>query len=148
MRYGSAMRIALLMALAAALSARLSAQAGYEPIDRFQTPSQNIHCEADYNGARRRAEIRCDVLNSIAPPLTAPKDCELDFGQAFALSERGPARLLCAGDTVASDGHRVMPYGAVWNQSGFRCDLTRQRLRCVNRSGHGFDLSTRRQRLF
>jgi hypothetical protein len=134
-----------LMSIACAAPA--NAQAGYESIGSFQTPSGNIHCEAAFNGNRSAAELRCDMKNRAGRTPAKPKDCELDYGDSFGLSEPGAAERLCAGDTIMSPGFPVLAYGAVWNESGLRCDVTRRRLRCVNRRGRGFTLSTTRQQL-
>ncbi len=147
------LRSATLSALCIALmcfacAAPAKAQAGYEPIGSFQTPSGNIHCEAAFNGNRSSAELRCDMKTRAGRTPAKPKDCELDYGDSFSLSEPGRAERLCAGDTIISPGFPVLAYGAAWSESGMRCDVTLRRLRCVNRRGRGFTLSTTRQQLF
>jgi hypothetical protein len=142
------MRLCLVLALLTISSAAAHAQA--QPFDRigsFRTPSGNIHCDASLDETGRSAELRCDVMNSTAVAPKTPKDCALDYGTAFGLSERGPATYLCAGDTIINPGNAPLRYGEVWTRAGLRCDVSRERLRCVNRSGRGFELSTRRQRL-
>jgi hypothetical protein len=142
------MRLILTLILFAVTAPAAHSQA--QPFDRigsFRTPSGNIHCDASLGETGRSAELRCDVMNSTAVAVKKPKDCELDYGTAFGLSERGPAEYLCAGDTIINPGNAPLRYGEVWTRSGLRCDVTRVRLRCVNRGGRGFELSTRRQRL-
>jgi phage-related tail fiber protein len=144
----TAMRIRLLFVLLVSTASIARAQGQpYDRIGSFRTPSGNIHCDASYDETGRSAELRCDVMNSTAVAVKKPKDCELDYGTAFGLSERGPAEYLCAGDTIINPGNAPLRYGEVWTRSGLRCDVTRVRLRCVNRGGRGFELSTRRQRL-
>ena len=119
-------------------------------VSGFKTPSGHIHCDAfPVEGAAGRAVLRCDITGPGQPRVARPKDCELDYGYAFELFEPGgKSTLLCAGDTLADPRHNVLAYGSSWAYGGMRCDVTPTRLRCVNKSAHGFELSARRQRRF
>jgi hypothetical protein len=93
------------------------------------------------------ASLRCDTRNDVnAPP--KPESCDLDWGGAFAMNRRGGAARICHGDTVIGSATRRLRYGRTWQRGGFRCRSTRARLRCENRSGHGFRLRARRHSLF
>lgn len=111
----------------------------------FQTPSGNIACVTSPPG--EPLSLRCDLAVNEAKPPKRPRHCELDWGNAFALGETGRATRLCYGDTAAGE-HPVLAYGATWKRGGVECVSSEKGLRCVNRDGHGFDLSRRKQRLF
>jgi len=68
--------------------------------------------------------LRCDLLKNQARLPAKPKDCQLDWGNAFGLGERGKAQRLCVGDTVADPRLPVLAYGKVWSEGGFRCEVT------------------------
>ncbi|WP_337871274.1 DUF6636 domain-containing protein [Meiothermus sp.] len=121
---------------------------GYEELGGFKTPSGNIHCFAFVDRVAGEAILRCDLLQNQARIPAKPKDCELDWGNAFGLGERGKAQRLCVGDTVADPRLPVLAYGKVWSEGGFRCDVTQARLRCTNRDKRGFELSRATQKLF
>jgi hypothetical protein len=125
----------------------LAAQESLERLSAFQTPSGNIHCEEWKVGGPRKVELRCDVLESTAPRPVPPKDCELDYGYAFMLTEKRKAWLLCGGDTIADPKHTILAYGSTWRGGGMTCVSATDRLRCTNRDGHGFELSRGVQRL-
>lgn len=121
---------------------------GYFELGGFQTPSGNIHCVAYVDRLTQEAGLRCDLLKNQARPPAKPKDCELDWGNAFGLGERGKAQRLCVGDTVADPRLPVLAYGKVWSEGGFRCEVTPARLRCTNRDKRGFELARAAQKLF
>lgn len=138
------MRRLLLCACALALAAPAGAEA--RSLVFFQTPSHNIGCAfSDLRG--EPPFLRCDLRAADRIP-PRPRTCDLDFGTAFGLPVRGRARRLCAGDTVLNDRARVLRYGARRRLGPFTCTSRRVGLRCTSRSGHGFFLSRRRQRLF
>ncbi len=130
------------------LFAALSQAQGYWELGGFKTPSGNIHCQAFVDRVAGEAVLRCDVLQNQAPVPARPKDCVLDWGNAFGMGERGKAQRWCVGDTVANPSLPTLPYGRVWSEGGFRCEVTQARLRCVNRDKRGFELSRAVQRLF
>ena len=113
----------------------------------FKTPSGNTHCltDSNYDGT---VILRCDILRNDAVIPAKPRDCEFDYGNAFGMGVRGRSGRWCVSDTVADPAYPVLGYGRVWRRNGFTCDMTTNRLRCVNRDGHGFELARRRQVLF
>jgi hypothetical protein len=118
----------------------------------FKTPSSNIHCQSYANendkGVAVRM-IRCDI-RSIANRLPPrPRDCELEWGQAFEVSvETMPAERICYGDTVQDDKLTTLSYGQTWERDGLRCKSDQSGVTCVNPTGHGFELSRSAQRVF
>ena len=110
--------------------------------EAFQLPSGNIHC-AMYEGT-----LRCDVLQSTFPRPARPRDCEQDYGDAVELGGKGPAAMLCHGDTVANPASPVLGYGQAWQGPGMACTSARTGLRCVNGDGRGFEMSRARLRIF
>ncbi len=111
----------------------------------FQTPSGNIHCAAYAEGQTNN--LRCDLVqNAVRPP--RPADCDLDWGDAVTMNNRGKAGWLCHGDTVQNPQNPVLQYGKVWKAGGFRCEATTARLRCVNTDRHGWEISRSKQTIF
>jgi hypothetical protein len=108
----------------------------------FQLPSGNIHCGA-YEG-----RLRCDIVNYVYTPPPRPRSCELDWGGAVELSARGPAALVCHGDTMAAPDAPVLGYGNAWQGPGLSCTAAQTGLRCVNGEGRGFEMARGRLRLF
>lgn len=113
----------------------------------FRSPTGNIHCAimvlSDYKG------VRCD-LTDFTPSFPRPADCDLDWGYALEVGERGKGAPLCAGDTArAPDGQaRVLGYGETLARAGFSCTSTRGGMTCRNKAGHGFTAARKRQVVF
>lgn len=107
----------------------------------FQTPSGNIMCV--YSGS----SLRCDIGQTAnrAPP--KPKDCPVDWGNAFEIPAKGAASRLCYGDTIMGN-YPVLPYGAKWTKNGITCESEKTGLTCSNQSTNGFSLSKGQQRFF
>jgi hypothetical protein len=129
-----------------ALGFSVQGQTPTQPVaNAFRTPSNNIYCIADgENNA-----IRCDLASiSSKALLPQPKDCELDWGQAFGMAPRGKSYMICHGDTIVNTNYRLLAYGQTWKFAGFSCLSQRTGLRCTNRDQHGFELSKGKQRLF
>ncbi len=111
----------------------------------FQSPSKNIHCAGfmDTSGTT----LRCDILQNNAKIPARPKDCDLDFGNAFNMTLKGKSIRLCHGDTVA-DAYPVLQYGTTWKWAGFVCTSSTLGVRCTNLSGHGWQINKSAQALF
>jgi hypothetical protein len=110
----------------------------------FRSPSGNIHCAifgGDWTGAR------CDLVE-FTSSFPRPADCDLDWGYAFEVEITGPARLLCAGDTVRNPASVVLDYGQSVTLGGIECTSLKDGVTCVNRNGHGFRVARARQELF
>lgn len=118
----------------------------------FKSPSGNIHCQyfdGESDKPPRANVVRCDIM-SISNSLPGrPKDCDLEWGQAFAINDRaGPAQRLCYGDTVMDPRLPVLHYGAAWQRGGIACKSEQSGVSCVNAKSNGFELSRNAQRLF
>jgi hypothetical protein len=110
----------------------------------FRSPTGNIHCamfEGDWPSAR------CD-LTEFTPSFARPADCDLDWGHAFGVAIRGQAQPLCAGDTVAVPGARVLGYGQSVTLGGITCTSAKTGMTCTNLDGRGFRVARARQSLF
>jgi hypothetical protein len=135
-----------LFALLIASVSLVSAQPADAPAG-FRSPSSNIFCEV--NPADNGFVLRCDVMKISNRPPPRPKDCDLDWGRAFEISDNGATgQRLCYGDTVMNDGFAPLAYGATWQRHGFSCQSEPSGVRCVNPKGHGFELSRNAQRVF
>jgi hypothetical protein len=123
-----------------------------EAPDGFKTPSGNIHCQSfatETEKGRPGRTVRCDIRNisNRLPP--RPRDCELEWGQAFEVDTAARAgERLCYGDSVEDDKLRPLPYGETWARGGLRCKSEASGVTCVNPSGHGFEISRNSQRVF
>jgi len=88
-----------LCAIAVMLLAPLLPAAAQGQPDGFRSPSGNIYCQAfkldDGTG------LRCDIRQVANKPPPKPKDCDLDWGRAFELSDKAKrAARICHGDTA------------------------------------------------
>jgi hypothetical protein len=109
----------------------------------IQTPTGNIHCIVWGDS------LRCDmkVIESKLPP--HPKDCDLDWGDAFGIEAAGlKGERLCHGDTAQKPSFRKLPYGELWITNHFVCSSEKTGLTCKNKRNHGFTLSRTAQKLF
>ena len=131
----------------AALAAAGTAAGGATKYAAFRMPSGNIGCAySSFEGSP--PFLRCDILSGLrgAPP--KPRSCENDWGMSIGMGRKGPARLLCIGDTVFDPGARVLRYGTTWRLNGFRCVSRTSGLTCTNVSGRGFFVSRQSWRRF
>ena len=109
--------------------------------DGFQTPSGNMMCL--YSGG----SLRCDISKTTNRPPPKPKDCPVDWGNAFELPSKGGAKRLCYGDTIMGN-YPTLAYGAKWSKNGLTCESEKTGLTCSNQSSNGFSLSKAQQRFF
>jgi hypothetical protein len=117
------------------------------PPDGFKTPSNNIVCLFDDTASP--VALRCDMGNLRPTKLRPPKDCNLGWGDAFALNANGnTSERMCHGDTIMHEDVMVLPYGKVWQHGAFTCRSEPSGLTCFNAQDHGFSLSRSSQRLF
>ncbi|MDO5647677.1 MAG: hypothetical protein Q4G20_07055 [Paracoccus sp. (in: a-proteobacteria)] len=91
--------------------------------------------------------MRCDILRYTPTTPPRPADCPLDWGGAFWLGVRGPAKMICAGDTVADPGTRMVSYGRIVVHHNLSCAVRETGVTCTNDKGQGFRLSRARQQL-
>jgi hypothetical protein len=113
----------------------------------FRSPSGNIHCQ--FFDGEGGATVRCDVRSMSNRPPPRPKDCELEWGQAFEISARATrGERICYGDTVQDNRLPVLPYGRSFQRGGIGCASEQSGVTCRNGGGHGFSLSRAAQSLF
>jgi hypothetical protein len=140
MKFFSIVTVITTIASAAMLANLPYAMAG-EKEEGFRTPTGNIHCLI-YGG-----DLRCDMAENTAKLPPQPKDCNLDWGNAFGMSLTGTASRICHGDTIAGN-HPVLGYGKTWRKNGFTCTSRTTGLTCTNRNKRGWEISKAKQRLF
>ncbi len=115
----------------------------------FRSPSGNIHCQFFGAGGGTDATIRCDLRQIANRPPPRPRDCDLEWGQAFVISARATrGTRLCYGDTVQDNRLPVLPYGRSFERGGLRCMSEQSGVSCRNVRGHGFSLSRGAQSVF
>ena len=120
-----------------------AAGTAHAEIKMFRSPSGNINCMYDHPPG----VVECQIPQPDRPVRPKPRDCELDWGGRFSLSRNG-AQIVCAGDTIFNDEHRVLPYGQTLRGNGWQCTSKPSGMTCSNSRGNGFEISSRRQRLF
>ena len=120
-----------------------AAGTAHADIKMFRSPSGNINCMYDHSPG----VVECQIPQPDRPVRPKPRDCELDWGGRFSLSRNG-AEIVCAGDTIFNDEHRVLPYGQTLRGNGWQCTSKTAGMTCSNSRGQGFEISSSRQRLF
>jgi hypothetical protein len=133
------------IAIALACLAAASATHAEEPPVGFQTPSKNITCQ--FFAENYGTTLRCDVVEIASRP-RRPKDCDLDWGDAFEMTSKGVPARVCHGDTTRDPSLPVLAYGEVWQRGGFTCCSEQSGLTCFNAMPRGFTLSKAKQELF
>ena len=104
----------------------------------FRSPTSNIYCAIDSEGAR------CDITEKSWQPPPKPADCDLDWGDAMAVTAHG-AVFVCAGDTVQDEKAPPLPYGGVVERGDIRCRSEESGMTCEHKpSGKRFMLSRER----
>ena len=142
----SAIKSISAMIIAASMTTAIAKAEPFDAMLGFKTPSGNIHCQIqDFDDSL--TYLRCDILEIQGRMPPRPRDCEYDWGQAFALDKRRAQRM-CYSDTVMDKGLQTLPYGSTWRGAGFTCVSEPTGLTCSNRIGRGFYLSRASQRLF
>ncbi|MFN3764052.1 MAG: DUF6636 domain-containing protein [Aliihoeflea sp.] len=112
----------------------------------FMTPTGNIYC----NGAVEVSEISCTIVERSGPP-TRPKpgSCAGIWGHTFSLAATGEAILSCENVPPRRvDYSDIATYGVTAEFGDITCRSESNGLTCQNKSGHGFSLSRRNQKLF
>jgi hypothetical protein len=132
--------------LFAALVAALLLAAPAHGATFFASPSKTIGCA--YFKIEGKGSVRCDLAR-VDHPKPRPKGCDLEYGDAFAVGERGRATRVCHGDTVRDPKAPLLAYGKKKRIGEFTCKVRRTRgMRCTSARGHGFEVSRERQRLW
>ncbi|PAX52254.1 DUF6636 domain-containing protein [Brunnivagina elsteri] len=108
--------------------------------DSFKTPTGNIFC------SMQDKYLRCDILKNSAKLPPQPKDCNLDWGNAFALEIRGKGVRACHGDTIVDPNYPVLEYGKTWKRNGFTCTSRSTGLTCTKQDKKGWQLSKTQQK--
>lgn len=104
-------------------------------MERFETPSGNIHCQSF------TTVVSCVIDSGLAPE-PSHDFCPVDWlGLFIQVGEyAGPS---CSGDEgIDRSDARVFPYGRTWERSGVVCRSERSGLTCRDGSGNGFTLAT------
>jgi hypothetical protein len=127
------------------VTATVSNPAPTEQPAGFRTPSSNIHCQF-FDSDKT---LRCDIREMANRPQRRPRDCDLEWGDAFEVNAAaGSGERICHGDTVADATMPVLGYGQAWERGGFRCRSEQSGVSCANPSGHGFEISKSAQKVF
>ena len=117
-------------------------------LQSFRTPSDNIHCMFITDGGATSVECELRSRTNVKPAQPQPADCDLDWGNRFALDAKGKAGMVCHGDTLITPDAPVVGYGGQATVNGITCQSAETGLTCKNRNGRGFSLSRAKQKLF
>jgi hypothetical protein len=113
----------------------------------FRSPTGNIHCQ--FFAGDTDVVVRCDLAQISNRPPPRPRDCDLEWGQAFEIASRAARGIrLCYGDTVQDNRLPVLPYGRSWQRGGITCQSEQTGVTCRNARGHGFSVSRAAQSVF
>ena len=112
----------------------------------FQSPTGNIGCLAIVGEI---SEIRCDLRQLTASFTRRPADCDLDWGDSFAIGANDrKGSLVCHGDTVFDQNAAVLDYGLNASFGPFTCTSAKTGMTCSNDLGHGFSVARAKQSVF
>lgn len=112
----------------------------------FRTPTGNSRCVFHSSQTVPTQALRCDFASDV-DPLPKPAGCPYDWGFSIGLQPRGKPKPLCVSDAFDTE-ESVLAYGNTWSEGGIACASRPTGLRCVNRRGHGFNLTRQRQDIF
>ena len=118
-----------------------------EELTFFQSPTGNIGCMAIVGG--EFDEVRCDLRQLTASFTRRPADCDLDWGDSFAIGANDrKGSLVCHGDTVFDQNAAVLDYGLNAAFGPFTCTSAKTGMTCSNDLGHGFSVAREKQSVF
>jgi hypothetical protein len=139
------MRIVLIVSFCC--SVLTAANAG--EMESFRTPSGNVHCMFLEGTREYPANLRCDIMQIDGSLPSRPRDCDLEYGRSFGVSQGDSnGQLLCVGDAVFNDNNPALQYGQIWQRAGFTCTSAENGLSCFNANRHGFFLSRGSRKVF
>lgn len=138
-------RASRVFAAAAMLLGFSAAPLAAQDFIQFQSPTGNIHCLIS---TYFPPEARCDIIDYTPSFRTAPQGCDLDWGNAFIVEEKGRGLLGCVGDTTIDRSAPKLDYGRYVQAGGFTCLSETTGMTCRNAGGGGFTVSRSSQRLF
>ncbi|MGA0539005.1 DUF6636 domain-containing protein [Neotabrizicola sp. VNH66] len=111
----------------------------------FRSPTGNIHC-AIWTG--EWAGVRCDMMELTPTYRKRPADCDLEWGQSFAVDAQGGGYLACVGDSVMDPNAFTLGYGKSVSLGAFTCSSAKTGMTCTNGQGHGFQIAKAKQKVF
>jgi hypothetical protein len=92
--------------------------------------------------------VRCDIRERNYAPPQKPAGCDLEWGDAIEMSDRGPAHFLCHGDTAFDPGAPVLAYGQQTQEGPIVCRSEFAGMTCERAGPTGFFLSRESYRIF
>lgn len=145
------MKFVIAATLLVALAIPAAANASYDRVEPFRSPSGAVHCWLEQDTSAGGNGAVCAVPSTARNGLTREYDVR-DHGHAHVVKT----------DNVwfgRPEGEHSMSYGTTWAmvggtvkigplKSAVNCTSRRTGLTCRNRNGHGFSLSRERQRVF
>ena len=116
---------------------------------QFHSPSKNIYC-IGVNSTTEGGSVDCELITRTNTKDLRPRpaDCDLEWGNRFALYSSGKATMVCAGDTLRDSNAFKLGYGAGIDRFGIHCESTEQGIECINDDQHGFKISKGKQQIY
>jgi hypothetical protein len=103
-------------------------------VERFETPSGNIHCQSF------TSSLLC-VIDSGLVPEPSHDFCPVDWLGLFVQVGEYAGPSCAGGEEVDRTNARVFPYGRTWERGGVTCRSERSGLTCQDEAGNGFTLA-------
>jgi hypothetical protein len=132
-----------------ALIASTSGASAQDDVVQFHSPSKNIYC-IGVNSKTEGGSVDCEIVTrtNTKDAQPRPSDCDLEWGNRFAVYYTGEARMICAGDTLRDDNAKVLNYGEGLDRFGIHCTSSEQGIECINDDQHGFKIAKGRQEVY
>jgi hypothetical protein len=120
-----------------------------DDVIKFRSPSKNIYC-IGVNSESEGGSVDCEIITRTNAKDLRPRpaDCDLEWGNRFAVYSDGKAAMICAGDTLRESGAFTLGYGEGIDRFGIHCTSTEQGIECINDDQHGFKISKGKQKIY
>ncbi len=132
-----------------ALISGASSVRAQDDIVQFHSPSKNIYC-VGVNSKTDGGSVDCEIVTRTNAKEAQPRpaDCDLEWGNRFAVYYTGEAKMICAGDTLRDDNAKVLNYGEGLDRFGIHCTSSEQGIECINDDQHGFKIAKGKQVIY
>jgi hypothetical protein len=120
-----------------------------DDVIQFRSPSKNIYC-VGVNSQTEGGSVDCELITRTNAKDLQPRpaDCDLEWGNRFAVYYTGEAKMICAGDTLRDENAKVLNYGDGLDRFGIHCTSSEQGIECINDDQHGFKISKGKQTIY
>jgi hypothetical protein len=106
----------------------------------WQPASRQIGCGIEIHAPSQPGNTLICSARGIPAPSSGPTDG--DPGFVTLKASGAPVRIRTSQDSFEGTTPTTLPSGSTWSSIGITCKLTASSVRCTNRSGHGFKITT------